>query len=107
VAGQSDRRCRVGRVILRCAARDHPLVKTHQRAGLFAAVCLVAYPSFGVPAIKAGLLIAPAGLLATVLGYDAAIILAASAGLAVQIRNTRNQARNAAEGPQQGKDLDA
>jgi hypothetical protein len=34
-----------------------------------------------VPAIIAGLLVAPAGLLATVLGYGVAIILAASAGL--------------------------
>jgi MFS family permease len=66
-----------------------PLAETHQRAGLFAAVYLVAYLSFGVPAIIAGLLIAPAGLLATVLGYGVAIIFAASAGLAAQIRNTR------------------
>ena len=67
-----------------------PLVEMHQRAGLFAAVYLVAYLSFGVPAIIAGLLVAPAGLLATVLGYGVAIILAASAGLAAQIRNTQN-----------------
>ena len=67
-----------------------PLVEIHQRAGLFAAVYLVAYLSFGVPAIIAGLLIAPVGLLATVLGYGVAIILAASAGLAAQIRNTQN-----------------
>jgi MFS family permease len=62
-----------------------PLADMHQRAGLFAAVYLVAYLSFGVPAIIAGLLIAPAGLLATVLGYGVAIILAASAGLVGQI----------------------
>jgi hypothetical protein len=43
-----------------------------------------------VPAIIAGLLVAPAGLLATVLGYGVAIILAASAGLAAQIRNAQN-----------------
>jgi hypothetical protein len=67
-----------------------PLVEMHQRAGLFAAVYLVAYLSFGVPAIIAGLLVAPAGLLATVLGYGVAIILAASAGLAAQIRNAQN-----------------
>jgi MFS family permease len=67
-----------------------PLVEMHQRAGLFAAVYLVAYLSFGVPAIIAGLLVAPAGLLATVLGYGVAIILAASAGLVAQIRNTQN-----------------
>jgi MFS family permease len=67
-----------------------PLVEPHQRAGLFAAVYVVAYLSFGVPAIIAGLLVAPAGLLVTVLGYGAAIIFAASAGLAAQIRNTRD-----------------
>jgi hypothetical protein len=38
-----------------------------------------------VPAIIAGLLIAPAGLLATVLGYGVAIILAALAGLVAQM----------------------
>jgi MFS family permease len=67
-----------------------PLAEMPQRAGLFAAVYLVAYLSFGVPAIIAGLLVAPAGLLATVLGYGVAIIVAASAGLAAQLRNTRN-----------------
>jgi MFS family permease len=63
-----------------------PLAEMHQRAGLFAAVYLVAYLSFGVPAVIAGLLVAPAGLLATVLGYAVAIMLAASAGLVAQIR---------------------
>jgi MFS family permease len=67
-----------------------PLAEMHQRAGLFAAVYMVAYLSFGVPAIIAGLLVAPAGLLATVLGYGIAIILAASVGLIAQIRNTRS-----------------
>jgi MFS family permease len=67
-----------------------PLVETHQRAGLFAAIYMVAYLSFGVPAIIAGLLVAPAGLLATVLGYGVAVILAASAGLVAQARNARN-----------------
>ena len=43
-----------------------------------------------MPAIIAGLLVGPAGLLATVLGYGVAIILAASAGLVAQIRNARN-----------------
>ncbi|MEV6171631.1 MFS transporter [Streptomyces sp. NPDC051954] len=63
-----------------------PLVQPHQRAGLFAAVYLVAYLSFGVPAIIAGLLIAPVGLLNTVLGYGLAIIAAAVLGLIAQYR---------------------
>jgi MFS family permease len=66
-----------------------PLVQVHQRAGLFAAVYLVAYLSFGVPAIIAGQLVGPVGLLATVIGYGIAIILAASAGLVAQLRNAR------------------
>jgi MFS family permease len=73
-----------------------PLAEMHQRAGLFAAVYIVAYLSYGVPAIIAGLLVAPVGLLATVLGYSVAIILAASAGLAAQLRNTQNQPGSAA-----------
>jgi hypothetical protein len=67
-----------------------PLAEMHQRAGLFAAIYIIAYLSFGVTAIIAGLLVAPAGLLATVLGYGVAIILAASAGLVAQIRNAWN-----------------
>ncbi|MFJ3306858.1 MFS transporter [Streptomyces sp. NPDC086549] len=63
-----------------------PLVQPHQRAGLFAAVYLVAYLSFGVPALIAGLLIAPLGLLNTVLGYGVAVIAAATVGLLTQYR---------------------
>ncbi|TXS43857.1 MFS transporter [Streptomyces sp. uw30] len=63
-----------------------PLVQPQQRAGLFAAVYLVAYLSFGVPAIVAGLLIAPLGLLNTVLGYGLVIIAAAVLGLLAQYR---------------------
>jgi MFS family permease len=63
-----------------------PLAEAHQRAGLFAAVFLVAYLSFGVPAIVAGQLVGPLGLLTTVLWYGAAIVLAALAGLVAQLR---------------------
>ncbi|WP_432992840.1 MFS transporter [Dactylosporangium sp. CA-233914] len=66
-----------------------PLAEAHQRAGLFAAVFLVAYLSFGVPAIVAGQLVAPLGLLTTVLWYGAAIIAAALAALAAQLRLAR------------------
>ncbi|MEV6926568.1 MFS transporter [Dactylosporangium sp. NPDC051485] len=66
-----------------------PLAEAHQRAGLFAAVFLVAYLSFGVPAIVAGQLVAPLGLLSTVMWYGAAIILAALAALAAQLRLAR------------------
>jgi len=63
-----------------------PLGQPHQRAGLFAAVYLVAYLSFGVPAIVAGLLIAPVGLLGTVLGYGVIILVTATVGLLAQHR---------------------
>ncbi|GAA2629194.1 MFS transporter [Dactylosporangium fulvum] len=66
-----------------------PLAEAHQRAGLFAAVFLAAYLSFGVPVIVAGQLVAPLGLLTTVLWYGAAIVLAAVAGVATQWRLTR------------------
>ncbi|MFG2907455.1 hypothetical protein ACGF13_20620 [Kitasatospora sp. NPDC048286] len=60
-----------------------PLARPQQRAGLFAAVYVAAYLSFGVPAIIAGLLIAPVGLLGTVLGHGVAV---AALGLIVQYR---------------------
>lgn len=65
-----------------------PLAQPHQRAGLFAAVFIVAYLAFGVPAIIAGLLIAPVGLLPTVAGYSALILITATWGLFVQGRRT-------------------
>ncbi|MGN5377927.1 hypothetical protein ACQ4WX_10335 [Streptomyces lasalocidi] len=68
-----------------------PLVQPHQRAGLFASIYLVAYLSFGVPAIIAGLLVAPAGLLATVLGYGAAVLATAALGLFAQYRISRHR----------------
>lgn len=63
-----------------------PLAEPHQRAGLFASVYVVAYLSFGIPAIIAGLLIAPVGLLATVLGYGVVILAVAVAGILAQSR---------------------
>jgi hypothetical protein len=63
-----------------------PLIAPHQRAGTFAAIYLVAYLSFGVPAIVAGVLDASIGLLGTVIAYGVLIVLAAAAGLAAQLR---------------------
>ncbi|HEX4361812.1 MAG TPA: hypothetical protein VH141_30050 [Pseudonocardia sp.] len=60
-----------------------PLAAPHQRAGLFAAVFLVAYLAFGIPAIVAGLLVGVVGLLNMVLGYGVA---AAAVGLLAQHR---------------------
>ncbi|MEV4415569.1 MFS transporter [Catellatospora sp. NPDC049609] len=66
-----------------------PLAEPHQRGGLFAAVFVVAYLAFGVPALVAGQLVAHLGLLLTVLGYSAAAVLVATAGLAAQLRLAR------------------
>jgi MFS family permease len=66
-----------------------PLAERHERAGLFAAIYLVSYLSFGVPAIIAGVLDSSIGLLSTVIIYGVAIIVAAGAGLAAQLRRSR------------------
>ncbi|MBV1853568.1 MFS transporter [Catellatospora tritici] len=63
-----------------------PLAQPHQRGGLFAAVLLVAYLSLGIPALIAGQLVTHIGLSVTVIGYSAAAVLAAIAGLTTQLR---------------------
>jgi MFS family permease len=68
-----------------------PLAKPHERAGLFAAVYVVAYLAFGVPVIIAGQLIAPLGLLTTVLIFGAAIVVAAAVGVGAQLRMARRR----------------
>jgi len=57
-----------------------PLAKAHERAELFAALFVASYLAFSVPAMVAGLLIAPFGLLATVRGYAAVLLLLAIVG---------------------------
>ena len=66
-----------------------PFAAAHQRAELFAAVFLVAYLSFGIPAIILGQLVAPLGLLPTVLGFGAVTLVAAVVGILVQVRLAR------------------
>ncbi len=66
-----------------------PLAAAHERAELFAAIYVVAYLSFGAPAIVAGELVGVVGLTATVLGYAVAILLAAAWGIAAQSRLAR------------------
>jgi predicted MFS family arabinose efflux permease len=63
-----------------------PFAVPHQRAELFAAVFLVAYLSFGIPAIVLGQLVAPFGLLTTVIGFGVVTLAAASVGIVVQLR---------------------
>jgi MFS family permease len=61
-----------------------PHAHAHERGELFSAIYVVNYLTFGVPAIAAGLLIAPFGLSAAVLLYAAAVVAAAVIGVAVQ-----------------------
>jgi predicted MFS family arabinose efflux permease len=66
-----------------------PFAQPHQRAELFAAVFLVAYLSFGIPAIILGQLVAPLGLLPTVIGFGGVTLAAAFVGILVQLRLAR------------------
>ncbi|WP_348789611.1 MFS transporter [Leifsonia sp. NPDC080035] len=66
-----------------------PLAPNDQRAELFAAIFLVSYLAYGVPALAAGELIATIGLLPTALGYVVAIAAASAVALAVQLVKRR------------------
>lgn len=57
-----------------------PLVQPQQRAGLFAALYATSYLAFSVPAMLAGRLIVPLGLLATVEGYAVLVLVVAALG---------------------------
>ncbi len=63
-----------------------PLAESHERAGLFAAIFVVAYLAFGVPAIVAGQLLAPLGLLAVAVGFGTVVLLTSATGLIAQAR---------------------
>ncbi|MES1212915.1 MAG: MFS transporter, partial [Leifsonia sp.] len=67
-----------------------PRVRPRERAEAFSAVFLVSYLSFGIPAIIAGLLIAPLGLLPVTLGYLAVILAFALIGIGAQWRLERS-----------------
>jgi MFS family permease len=57
-----------------------PLAQSHERGELFAAIFVVSYLAFSLPAMLAGFLVAPLGLLHTVQGYAAVLLLLAAAG---------------------------
>jgi MFS family permease len=67
-----------------------PFAAVHQRAGLFAGIYLIAYLSFGVPAVIAGQLVGPLGLFPVVVLYGAATIAAAAVGIVTQLRLRRS-----------------
>ncbi|HEY0246661.1 MAG TPA: MFS transporter [Gryllotalpicola sp.] len=75
---------------LRLAA---PLAEAHERAGLFAGIYVVAYLAFGVPALIAGQLVGPLGLMPTVVGYVVATVVVAAIGVAAQSRRAGSSAR--------------
>ncbi len=58
-----------------------PLAQSHERGELFAAIFVVSYLAFSLPAMLAGFLVKPLGLLATVEGYAAVLLLIAVYGV--------------------------
>ena len=61
-----------------------PLAEGHERAGLFTAIFIVCYLSFGLPAIIAGQLVSPLGVLGVANAFGAVIVIAAGIGLGGQ-----------------------
>lgn len=57
-----------------------PLAQPHERGELFAAIFVVSYLAFSLPAMLAGFLVAPVGLLATAQGYAAVLLGVAAFG---------------------------
>ncbi len=70
-----------------------PEVAAHERGGLFAAVYMVAYIAFGVPAIVAGLFIASAGVTNIAIVFGSVVAAAAGLGLAGQLRTAGRRAQ--------------
>lgn len=63
-----------------------PFAAVHERAELFSSLYIVAYLSFGVPAVIAGVLTSIAGLHATVLVYGAVVAVAAGGAALLRAR---------------------
>ncbi|BEP40097.1 MFS transporter [Variovorax sp. V15] len=57
-----------------------PMAQSHERGELFAAIFVVSYLAFSLPAMLAGFLVAPLGLLNTAEGYGAVLLLIAAFG---------------------------
>ena len=66
-----------------------PLVEAQERAGLFSAIYLVSYITFGVPVIVAGLFLSTIGVTAIALGFGAVTVAAAAAGVVTQLATAR------------------
>lgn len=66
-----------------------PLAEAHERAGLFSAIYLVSYVTFGVPVIVAGLFLDTIGVTAIALTFGIVTVAAAAAGIATQLATAR------------------
>jgi predicted MFS family arabinose efflux permease len=66
-----------------------PLVQAQERAGLFSAIYLVSYLTFGIPVIAAGLYLSSIGVTAIALIFGAAAVAAAAAGVITQLATAR------------------
>jgi MFS family permease len=64
-----------------------PLVPKHERAGLFAAIFVVSYLALSVPAMLAGLLVKPIGLLLTIEIYSGSLLVTGLLGMLLQNRS--------------------
>ena len=71
-----------------------PLAQAHERAELFAALYAASYLAFSVPALLAGVSIAPFGLLATVQAYTVLLLLVAGLGAWMQWAALKRQERD-------------
>lgn len=63
-----------------------PRIPATQRADAFAVIYLLAYLSFGLPAVIAGLLVGPLGLGAVCVGYGAVVIALSLVALVLRVR---------------------
>lgn len=65
-----------------------PKIPATQRADAFAVLYLLAYLAFGVPAVIAGVLVAPLGLGAVCLGYGVFVIVLSLIALVLRVRRS-------------------
>lgn len=70
-----------------------PMAQSHERGELFAAIFVVSYLAFSLPAMLAGFLVAPLGLLNTTEGYAAVLLLIAAFGVWNQWAGLRRRSR--------------
>lgn len=70
-----------------------PEVKPHERAGLFAAIYLVAYLAMGISAIVAGLFVGVVGVTAMAIGFGIVTAIVALAGVLVTAGHNHRKER--------------